>query len=209
MNLVVHQLKKRASALITLVGDWALFLGVVLICGLGSSWYMVEAGSSLTTKRYGPWLMWTNAARTDSDPYTRAHFARIGALPMSTEVVETYVARIDSENSRLHSSCDYEIEGRDLPRHWWSVAVFDDGGRLVSNVANRHVFTSDTIALQPNGNYLVTLARDARPGNWLPTGGAGRLAVVFSILDLGIGASERDSVEESKRLPVIRKGVCR
>ena len=209
MNLVVHRLKKRAAALFTLVGDWALFLGVVLIGGLGSSWYMVETGSALTTTRSGPWLMWTNAARVDSDPYTRAHFARLGALPMSTEVAETYVARTDSDGTRLHSSCDYAIEGRDLPRQWWSIAVFDDGGKLVSNVAARHVFTSDTIALQPNGNYQVTLARDARPGNWLPTGGAGRLAVVFTILDLGLGASEKEVVEGGKRLPVIRKEVCR
>ena len=186
-----------------------MFLGIVLIGGLGSSWYMVEAGSALTTKSSGPWVMWTNAARTDSDPYTRAHFARLGALPMSAEVAETYVARTDSEGSRLHSSCDYTIEGRDLPRHWWSITLFDDGGGLVPNVAARHVFTSDTIALQPNGTYLVTLARDARPGNWLPTGGAGRLAVVFTILDLGLGASEKASFGEGKRLPVIRKAICR
>lgn len=209
MNLVVHQIKKRVSALFTLVGDWALFLGIVLIGGLGSSWYMVEAGSALTTKTYGPWLMWTNAARADADPYTRAHFARMGALPMSTEVAETYIARTDSEGSRLHSSCDYAVEGRDLARSWWSLAVFDDSGRLVANVAGRHVFTSDTVALNPNGTFLATLARDARPGNWLPTGGAGRLAVVFTVLDLGLGNSEKTAASDDKRLPVIRKGTCR
>lgn len=209
MNLVVHRLKKRLAAFITLVGDWALFLGIVLIGGLGTSWYMVEAGSALTTKSHGPWLMWTNAARADADPYTRAHFARVGALPLSTEVAETYLARTDSDGSRLHSSCDYTLEGRDLAKQWWSLAVFDDDGYLIANVANRHVFTSDTIALQPNGSYIVTLARDARPGNWLPTGGAGRLTAVFTILDLGLGVSERDALDEGARLPVIRKGTCR
>lgn len=209
MNLVIHRLKKRVSKIITVVGDWAMFAGIVLIGGLGSSWYMVEAGSALTTKRHGPWLMWTNAARVDSDPYTRAHFARLGALPMSTEVAETYVARTDSGGTRLHSSCDYEIVGRDLARQWWSIAVFDDSGYLVANPATRHVFTTDTIALQPDGTYRVTLARDARPGNWLPTGGAGRLAVVFTILDLGLGTTEKENAEEGKRLPEIKQMVCR
>lgn len=209
MNLTLHRLKKRASAFIGVISDWALFLGVVLIGGFGTSWYMVESGSALTTVRHGPWQLWTNAARSDADPYTRAHFARLGALPLSTEVAETFIARTDSDGSRLHSSCDYLIEGRDLPREWWSLTAFDDSGRLVSNSAGRHAFTSDTIALNPNGTYLVTLARDARPGNWLPTGGAGRLAVVLTILDLGLGASEKETVQGEARLPIIRKGTCR
>jgi hypothetical protein len=209
VNLVVHRLKKRVSAFFTRIGDWALFLGVVLIGGLGSSWYMIETGSALTTEKRGPWMMWTNAARADADPYTRAHYARIGSLPLSTEVAETHIARTDSSGTRLHSSCDYIIEGVDLPREWWSIAVFDDGGNLIANPADRHVFTSDTVALLPNGTYQVSLARDARPGNWLPTGGAGRLAVMMTILDLGLGASEKEAVADEKRLPVIRKGACR
>lgn len=202
-------MKKRLAAFFALVGDWALFLGIVLIGGIGSSWYMVEAGSALTTQSSGPWLMWTNAARIDADPYTRAHFARQGMLPLSTEVAETYVARTDSDGLRLHSSCDYTIEGRDLPRHWWSLAVFDDNGQLITNPANRHVFTSETIALQPNATYSVTLGRDARAGNWLPTSGAGRLVAVFTILDLGLGQSEKETLDAAARLPAVKKGTCR
>ena len=209
MNLIVHQLKKRLSASINKIADWALFLGVVLIGGFGSSWYMVEAGSLLTTRTVGPWMLWTAAARADADPYTRAHFARLGALPMSTEVTETYFAQTDSAASRLNSSCDYSVEGRDLPRQWWSLTMFDDHGRLISNVTERYTFTSDTIALNPNGTFLISMARDARPGNWLPTGGAGRISLVFTVLDLGLGVSERDSLDDAERLPVIRRGQCR
>jgi hypothetical protein len=209
VNLVVHRLRKRAAALFGVVADWALFIGIVLIGGFGTSWYMVDQGSALTTTRHGPWQLWTNAARSDADPYTRAHFARSGALLLSTEVAETYVARTDSDGMRLHSSCDYSVEGRDLPREWWSLAVFDDGGRLISNPAGRHAFTSDTVAPNPNGTFSVTLGRDARSGNWLPTGGAGRLAAVFTILDLGLGISEKDQLVGDARLPVIKKGTCR
>ena len=209
MNLAFHQLKKRLSEFFDRIADAALFTGIVLIAGLGSSWYMVEAGSLLTTRNFGPWALWTAAARSDADPYTRAHFARLGALPMSTEVSLTYFAGTDGDGRRLHSSCDYVVEGRDLPRHWWSLTVFDERGRLVSNPVDRYTFTSSTIALNPGGTYTVRLARDARPGNWLPIGGAGRLTLVFNVLDLGIGTSEREADDETTRLPQIKREICR
>jgi hypothetical protein len=45
-------------------------VAIVLVGGLGSSWYMVEAGSRLTTLKQGSWVTWTAAARPDADPYT-------------------------------------------------------------------------------------------------------------------------------------------
>ena len=207
MSFLVHRLKKRAAAAMGLAADWSLFIGIVLIGGLGSSWYMVEAGSRLTTETVGPWTTWTSAARPDADPYTRAHYARIGVLPLSSEFAQTYVARTDSEGRALHSSCDYAIEGRDIPTHWWSLSVFNSKGRLIPNAAQRYTYTSDTIALNPDGTFTASLARDARAGNWLPTGGAGRLALSFSVVDLGVRAVAKEG-EIEERLPVIRRRSC-
>ena len=208
MSFFLHKLRKRVAAAIRLAADWALFLGIILIGGLGSSWYMVEAGSRLTTLNVGPWVTWTAAARIDADPYTRAHYARLGALPLSAEFAQTFLARMDSEGHRLHSSCDYVIEGHDIATHWWSLTVFDDKGRLIPNAAERYAFTSDTITLNHDGSFIAALARDARPGNWLPTGGAGRLVIAFSVLDLGIRAVAGDGDEVQKLLPVIRRSAC-
>lgn len=207
MSFTLHRLRKRITAFIGQTADLALFIGIVLIGGLGSSWYMVEAGSRLTTISVGPWTTWTNAARIDSDPYTRAHYSRLGVMPLSAEFAQTWVARNDSEGRALHSSCIYALEGRDIPNYWWSLAVFDADGQLIPNIAERYAFTSDTIALKPDGSYLAALARDARPGNWLPTGGAGRVALVFTIVDLGVQAVSNDS-DMQARLPVIRRVSC-
>ncbi len=98
-SFTFHKLKKRVTAAISRTADWALFLGIVLIGGVGSSWYMVDAGSSLTTVTVGPWTTWPAAARSDADPYTRAHYARLGLLPLSTEYAQTFVARADSEGA--------------------------------------------------------------------------------------------------------------
>lgn len=206
---LLHRARKRAGIVINRLADYAMFIGFVLIAGIGSSWYMVDTGSGLTTERVGPWVTWLSAARADADPYTRAHFARAGTLPMSTEATQTLVSRYDDNGSRLHSSCEYTVKGHDIAGSWWSISVFDDDGRVISNPAERYSFTSDTIALKPNGEYAVTLARDARPGNWLPTGGAGRLSLMLTIVDLGLGSSERDREEEKNPIPSIEQVTCR
>ena len=120
----------------------------------------------------------------------------------------TYIANSDSDGRRLHSSCDYSVEGREPGTSWWSLTVFDDRGELIANAADRYDFTSQSIALRPDGTFSVTLARDARPGNWLPTGGAGRLALVFTTLDATTPLLAKSS-EGRKPLPEIRRIQCR
>jgi hypothetical protein len=207
MSFTLHRLKKRLAALLAITTDWALFIGIVLILGLGSSWYMVERGSALTTVTVGPWVSWTAVGRTDADPYTRAHAARLGILPLSTEVSHTFIARTDSEGRTLHSSCDYAIEGREMADFWWSLTVFDADGRLIPNVLGRSAFTSDTMAINPDGSYVATLSRDAHTGNWLPTGGAGRLALAFTVLDLGTRAVAQEGDIE-RMVPTITRKEC-
>lgn len=207
MNFRLHRIKKRLLGHLARLSTIILSVAVVVAGGLASSWHLVEAGFSLTTRTIGPWVMWTSAARTDADPYTRAHFARSGMLVLSTEVAHTYVARTDSEGLKLHSSCDYAVEGSGLDGSWWSLTVFDEHGRLIANPTDRHTFTSDTIAMRPDGSFVTTLARDARPGNWLPTGGAGRLALVLILLDPP--PPRADESAERSSLPLIRKVQCR
>lgn len=209
MKLTLHKLKKRAYAFISTASDIALFVGIVLIGGLGSSWYMVSAGSSLTTQSVGPWVMWTNEGRAAADPYTRAHFARAGRLNLSSDVAGTYVATTDQDGIRLHSSCEYAIAGKDIEASWWSLSVFNQKGRLIPNPAGRHAYTRDTIALRPNGEFIITLARDARPGNWLPTGGAGRLAIVMHALEPEGTFSGNPDEENTMVLPDIQRVACR
>jgi hypothetical protein len=180
---------------------------IILAGGLGTSWYMVEAGTPLTTARRGPWVTWTAAARPDADPYTRAHFASSGTLPVSAEIQRSYVARVDSAGERLHSSCEYAVEGPMPKAEWWSIAVFDDRGRLISNFAERHAFTGQTIAPRSGGGYVIALAREARPGNWLPTGGAGRLALVFNVVEQR--APDQALRGDDGVLPTVRKIKCR
>jgi hypothetical protein len=207
MSFTLHKLRKRIAAVIGQTADWALFVGIVLIGGLGSSWYVIDNGVPISTVTIGPWTTWPSAGRPDADPYTRAHHARLGKLPLSAEFSQTYFARTDSEGRALVSSCDYSIEGHELASHWWSIGVFDSKGRLIANPAERFAFTSDTIVLSPDGSYSVVLSRDTRPGNWLPTGGGGRLAIGYSVLDLGIRSVAQEG-EIERQLPIIKRKSC-
>jgi hypothetical protein len=86
--------------------------------------------------------------------------------------------------------------------------VFDDRGELIANPAQRYAFTSQSIAMRPDGTFLVALARDARAGNWLPTGGAGRLALVFTTLDPSAPLLV-NLTEDQRPLPEIERVQCR
>ncbi len=209
MYFQLYKLKQRIRDFFRTVSDWALFIGIVLIGGIGSHWYMVHAGSAFSVTRIGPWESWSNAARYNTDPYTRAHFARLGILPSSADISRTYVARTDSIGEELYSSCDYTIEGHDFAARWWAITVFDSDGALIPNPAGRHAFSRETVAIGPDGRFIISLARDARSGNWLPTGGAGGLTVMLVLQDGNISVAENRRRQHEEALPQIARVKCR
>lgn len=192
------------AATIGLISNVILFAGIALFGGLASSWYMIEVGSPLTTVKVGPWVSWPAAGTPNADPYTRARMARHGSLPISGTVARVWEARTDDSGQRLHSSCDYAVVGRGLNDGFWSLAVYDDRGHLIPNPVGRHAFNSSTIMRGPDGSFHVSLSRDARPGNWLPTSGAGRFTVVLTLLEAGDGLGP-----DGTGLPEIRRVACR
>lgn len=208
-NHRVHRIKTWILTTLYNTGRTLAIFAAAVVLGYLSAWYMVDAGSRLTMRKAGAWSAWTAAGRTDADPYTRAHFARAKVLPMSAEVSRSYVARTDSEGHKLHSSCEYYLDGPvpDVP--WWSITVFDDRGRLVANPAERYSFTSDTLARGPDGRVAITLARDARHGNWIPTGGAGRLSLQVTVIEPRVSSAADAAAAEARLLPEIRRLSCR
>lgn len=197
------RLRRVASSTLGFIGNLAVFIGVALLGGIGSSWYMIEVGTSLTTIKSGPWVSWPAVATPDADPYTRARIARQGSLPISGSVARIFEARTDNSGQRLHSSCDYSVVSRGLQDGWWTLAVYDDNGHLIPNPAERYAFNSSTVARSADGSFTVTLARDARPGNWLPTSGAGRLTLVLTLLEFN------DDILRAGELPEIKRVACR
>lgn len=192
------------NALINLIVFAVLALGG----GLGTAWYMIEAGSRFSTRTFGPWTTWTAAGRPDADPYTRAHTTRNALLPVSSTLELTFHAKSDSSGARLNSVCDYVVVVQNPEPAWWSLAVFDGQGRLIQSNAERHAFNNTTVMREPDGRMAITVARDARPGNWLPSGRSGRIVLVLTVQDAGFAATVHDG-GAPKSLPEIQRTSCR
>ena len=192
----------------TLLINVAVFLAVSLGGGLGSAWYMIEAGSQLSTRSFGPWTAWSASGRPDADPYTRAHTARNALLPLASTLELTYRARADIRGGKLNSACDYAIVVEGLDTAWWNLAVFDTHGRLIPNAAERYAFSSDTVMRETDGRAIVTLARDARAGNWLPIGGGGRIILLFTVQDATLASAVYEG-SYAVHMPSIERVACR
>jgi hypothetical protein len=106
----------------------------------------------------------------NSDPYTEAHVARSGRLPLTSTVARYFVARTDSAGRTLSSDCEYSIQGAPLNARWWSLAVYDEYGGLIENPSARYSFNNEELLRHADGTYRINLSRNARPENWLPSG---------------------------------------
>lgn len=195
-------------ALVSLITRFALFLAIVVLGGFGSAWVMIHSGSPVSTVAEGPWVTWPQSGRADADPYTRAHTASLGLLPLNASMALTYHARTDETGARIHSSCDYEIDFEPIEAAWWSVTVFDDSGAAIPNAAERYAFNTATAVRDADGGATIVLARDARAGNWLPTRGAGNLTLAFTVQDQRWSRTAFDKASPHKGLPTIRKARC-
>jgi hypothetical protein len=185
-----------------------LLLGVSLGGGLGSAWYMIEAGSRLSTRSFGPWVTWPTAGRPEADPYTRAHIARNAELPLASTAELTFRAKTDSRGAWLTSGCDYAIVMEEFDPAWWNLAVYDLQGRLIVNAAERHAFNRSTALRDLDGRTIVTLAPDARPGNWLPSGRGNRVVLVLTMQDANMANAVHDG-GSLKAMPEIVRTGCR
>ena len=187
----------------------AVFAAITAIGGVGSAWIMAHTGSRLTTVASGPWTVWPQSGRGDADPYTRAHTVRLGLLPLTSGVALTFHALTDADGARLQSTCEYAIESDGLDAAWWSLALFDDAGNLVRSPSERYAFNASTAVRESDGGFTIALSRDARPGNWLPTTGAGKLTLAWTVQDAKWVAQVADETARARMLPSIRKVACR
>src|SRR5690606_32059840 len=127
-------------------------------------------------------------------------------LSSTSELV--FLAKLDSNRARLTSECDYAVVMEDFDPAWWGLAVYDGRGRLVANPAGRYAFDSATAMRALNGRTVITVAREARPGNWLPSGRSNRIVIVLTVQD-AIWASTIYDGGTPRSMPQIVRSGCR
>ena len=183
---------------------------VALILGIGSAWYMIERGSLLTTTRIGPWKSWLSEGNPNADPYTRAHLARSGRLPLTSTAARYFAADTDSSGSHLSASCEYIVSGAALNARWWSIALYDSYGSLIPNPSRRYSFNNEEAVRRSDGSYQIHISRQARPGNWLPSGNDPDRNLTLLLRVYGLRDTDVSGIGQipAESLPTIERMQC-
>lgn len=172
-----------------LVAIVALILAAAV--GLGSTWMTTTRGTELGTLTIGAWTARPRTGTTDIDPYSRATITRNGELPIGTGDGIAFTASADDRKKPLDGRCDVVVSGVTPPARFWTLTLYDNKGRLVANSLQRYGFTSQEIVRGADGGFEIRIASRSRSGNWLPTGGIERYALMLRLYDTPVGVATR------------------
>lgn len=124
-------------------------------------------------------------------PYSRASIARSGELPVGTGDGVAFSANTDDRKKPLDGRCDVVVSGVTPAARFWTLTLYDSKGHLVANSLQRYGFTSQEIIRGSDGAFEVRVASRSRSGNWLPTGGIERYALMLRLYDTPVGVATR------------------
>ena len=166
-------------------------LALAAAVGLGSTWMTTTRGTELGTLTIGAWTARPRIGTTDIDPYSRATITRNGELPIGTGDGIAFTARADDKKKPLDGRCDVVVSGVTPAARFWTLTLYDNRGRLVANALQRYGFTSQEIVRGADGGFEIRVASRSRAGNWLPTGGIERYALMLRLYDTPVGVATR------------------
>jgi hypothetical protein len=182
----------------------ALILATVV--GLGATWLTATRGTDLGTLTIGAWTARPKTGTADVDPYSRATIARNGELPIGTGDGVAFSATTDDRKRPLDGRCDVVVSGVTPAARFWTLTLYDSKGHLVANSLGRYGFTSQEIIRGADGSFEVRLAPRSRAGNWLPTGGIERYALMLRLYDTPVGVATR--TQRDAPMPSIATAGC-
>ena len=179
---------------------------VAAFVGLGGTYLALTRGAAFGSLSIGAWTAWPKTGTADADPYARASIARTGQLPIGLGDGVSFSAQADDKGKILDGRCDVMLSGVTPTARFWTLTLYNTDGQLVANSVNRYGFTSQEIVRRADGSFEIAVAPRANSGNWLPTGGVERYALVLRLYDTAVGVSTRAGKEIS--MPAIETQGC-
>ncbi|MCP1853603.1 MULTISPECIES: DUF1214 domain-containing protein [unclassified Bradyrhizobium] len=183
-----------------------LALVIATAVGLGLTYATATRGTDLGTLKIGAWTARPKSGTSDVDPYSRATIARSGELPIGTGDGIAFSAVSDDKNKPLDGRCDIVVSGVTPAARFWTLTLFDRKGHLVANSLQRYGFTSQEIMRASDGTFEIHIASRSRAGNWLPTGGIERYALMLRLYDTPVGVATR--TQRDAPMPSITTTGC-
>jgi hypothetical protein len=181
-------------------------LVIAAIVGLGATYLALTHGAAFGALTIGSWTAWPRTGTIDADPYARASIARTGQLPIALGDGVSFTAQSDDNGKLLDGRCDVVLFGVTPAARFWTLTLYNSDGELVSNSINRFGFSSQEIVRHANGSFEIVVAPRANSGNWLPTGGIERYALVLRLYDTAVGVSTKAGHEVP--MPAIMTRSC-
>ena len=181
-------------------------LVVAAVVGLGATYLALTRGAAFGALSIGSWTAWPKTGTVDADPYARATIARIGRLPIAVGDGVSFTVQADEDGKLLDGRCDVVLSGITPVARFWTLTLYNVDGELVTNSVNRYGFTSQEIVRHADGSFEIVVAPRANPGNWLPTGGVERYALVLRLYDTAVGVSTKAGREVP--MPTVKIRSC-
>jgi hypothetical protein len=176
---------------VRLIFTTLLALIIATAVGLGATWMTATRGTNFGTLKIGAWMARPKTGTPDVDPYSRASIARSGELPIGAGDGVSFLATTDDDKRPLDGRCDVAVSGVTPAARFWTLTLYDRKGHLVANSLQRYGFTSEEIVRASDGSFEIHIASRARTGNWLPTGGIERYALMLRLYDTPVGVATR------------------
>jgi hypothetical protein len=180
-----------------------MMVGIAL--GLMLTAASLRSGHGVLAIHAGPWTAWPHNGAPDIDPYARAILARSGEAPLGREEGLMFLADADSSGGQLDGRCEYRIVDPTPPARYWTLGLASRKGLLLENLTGRYSYSSSDVLRKDAGSFEITVARDARPGNWLSPGGANSFILVFRLYGTPI---DPDAPLDPATFPKITKMRC-
>jgi len=181
-------------------------LAVAAVVGLGATYLALTRGAAFGALAIGSWTAWPKTGTIDAEPYARATIARTGQLPIALGDGVSFTAQADDTGKVLDGRCDVTLSGITPAARFWTLTLYNANGELVANSVSRYGFTSQEIVRRADGSFEIVVGPRANPGNWLPTGGVERYALVLRFYDTAVGVSTKAGREVP--MPAISSRSC-
>ncbi len=174
--------------------------------GLGLTAWSIERGRGASSVRIGAWTAEPRAGTAEADPYTRAVNARLGSFPLAAADGFELIAEVDTSGRKLDGRCKAVLSADLPPARFWTLTLYDESWAVLEGEVGRVNLTSYEIVRDAQGQFTISVAPTAQPGNWLPSGGLQQYRLVLRLYD----TSAVNSLTSRDRVPVplIRQEGC-
>ena len=183
-------------------------LSLAIAIGLGgySVWYALNAQDGVGAIRIGQWTAFPEVGTLAADPYSKARVAREGVLALGQAEGLAFVAERDDAGEPLKRECAYSIEGSYPTARFWTLYAADQSlGVIDTGKPRQSALQSYDMLRRPDNSVVISVGSRPAPGNWLLTGGSGKMYFVLTFYDTPIASSTGLS---DVTLPRILKAGC-